>query len=139
MLFMRRVMTGGILAGLLFVAAPAWSDDAAPAPVPAPVPGLTVTVDWSRLAADFDAALGRYLEWVEFTRRLEAAREKEEERAFEQALDRHERALELTELLVVMHEQELEQEFEQRVEQYVRKLTFTHDLVTTHEDEPAGR
>jgi hypothetical protein len=94
MVVMRRVMTGGILAGLLLVAAPAWSDEFAPAPVPAPE--LTVTVDWPRLAADFDAALGRYLNLVEFTRRLEAAREQAEAQAFEQALDRHERALALT-------------------------------------------
>jgi hypothetical protein len=132
---MRRVMMGGILAGLLFVAVPAWCDETPPSATSS----SEAAFDWSRVAAEFEATFRRYIDLVDFTRRIEAERDREELAAFEQAMDRYERSLALTELLVVMHEQELEQDFENRVSLHVRKQAFTDELVAARKRETGGR
>jgi 4-alpha-glucanotransferase len=131
---MRRVMVGGILAGLLFVAVPAWSDQdpVAPAVEPAAAPA----VDWSALAREFEATVARYIQLIEFTQRIEAERE---QRAFEEALDHYARFEALTERLAAQHEQETEREFEDRVALHVRKQVFTDELLAARKRGETGR
>src|SRR5262245_31101690 len=80
--FMRRVMTGGILAGLLLLAAPAWSQEPVLERNPYLIAEAEAGIDWARLAREFEAAVARYVSLLEYTRRIEAEREQQ---AFDEA------------------------------------------------------
>jgi|SoiMethySBSTD1v2_1073268.scaffolds.fasta_scaffold03510_9 hypothetical protein len=122
---MRRVMTVGILAGLLLAAAPAWSDEQAPV---AQAPSAELAVDWSTLAREFEAAVSRYIRLIEFTQRIEAERE---QRAFDEALDHYVKFDAMTASLAAEEAEETMREFEERVALHVRKQAFTDELMAT--------
>ncbi len=130
---MRRVMTVGILAGLLFAAAPAWSDEPAPIPEPAPV---QAGIDWSTLAREFEAAVSRYMRLIEFTRRIEAERE---QREFDEALDHYVKFDAMTASLAAEEAEETMREFEERVALHVRKQAFTDELMAARKREAETR